>query len=62
MDPGIDCEDELPAPADMPAVGNQDMDIVGLRTLLLREMVFTLCLKLFLDYFFLRNPMVPTTF
>ena len=36
--------------------------IVGLRTLLLREMVFTLCLKLFLDYLFQRNPMVPTTF
>ena len=26
VDPGTDCEDELPAPADMPAVGNQDMD------------------------------------
>ena len=26
VDPGIDCEDELPALADMPAVGNQDMD------------------------------------
>ena len=26
MDPGTDCEDELPAPADMPSVGNQDMD------------------------------------
>ena len=26
VDPGTDCEDELPAPADVPAVGNQDMD------------------------------------
>ena len=26
VDPGTDCEDELPAPADMPAVDNQDMD------------------------------------
>ena len=26
VDPGTDCEDELPAPADMPSVGNQDMD------------------------------------
>ena len=26
--------------------------IVGLRTLLLREMVFTLCLQIFLDQFF----------
>ena len=26
VDSGTDCEDELPAPADMPAVGNQDMD------------------------------------
>ena len=26
VDPGTDCEDELPAPADVPAVGNQEMD------------------------------------
>ena len=26
VDPGTDCEDELPAPADWPAVGNQEMD------------------------------------
>ena len=26
VDPGTDCEDELPAPADVPVVGNQDMD------------------------------------
>ena len=26
VDPGTDCEDELPAPDDVPAVGNQDMD------------------------------------
>ena len=26
VDPGTDCEDELPAPADLPAVGNQEMD------------------------------------
>ena len=26
VDPGTDCEDELPAPAYLPAVGNQDMD------------------------------------
>ena len=43
VDPGIDCEDELPAPADMPAVGNQEMDselqnvfidVVSLRTMI----------------------------
>ena len=39
-----------------------NIQIVGLRTLLLRKMVFTLYLMLFLDYVFLRNPMVPTTF
>ena len=26
VDPGMDCKDELPAPADVPAVGNQEMD------------------------------------
>ena len=26
VDPGTDCEDELPAPADVPAVGNHEMD------------------------------------
>ena len=26
VDPGTDCEDELPAPADRPAVENTDMD------------------------------------
>ena len=26
VDPGTDCEDELPAPADMPSVGNKVMD------------------------------------
>ena len=26
VDPGTDCEDELPAPADRPAVDNTDMD------------------------------------
>ena len=36
--------------------------IVGLRIVLLREMVFILYLKLILDYFCQRNPMVPTTF
>ena len=43
VDPGTDCEDELPAPADMPAVDNQDMDnelqsvfidVVSLRTII----------------------------
>ena len=34
--------------------------VVGFRIGLLREMVFTLCLKL--DHFFQRNPMVLTTF
>ena len=36
--------------------------LVGLRTLLLREMLFTLCLQMFLNQFFPRNPRVPTTF
>ncbi len=36
--------------------------IVRLRTALLWEMVFTLCLKLILELNFLRNPMVPTVF
>ena len=26
VDPGTDCEDDLPAPADMPSVENQMMD------------------------------------
>ena len=40
----------------------RDILLVGLRTLLLREKVFTLCLQMFLDQFFPRNPRVPTTF
>ena len=36
--------------------------VVGLRTLLLKEIVFTLCLQMFLNQFFPRNPRVPTTF
>ncbi len=45
----------LPLP---PRVNN----LVGLRIALLREMVFTLCLELILEWFFLRNPMVPADF
>jgi hypothetical protein len=36
--------------------------LVCLRIALSREMVFTLCLQLILDQFFLRNLMVPTDF
>jgi hypothetical protein len=44
------------------AISREGLELVLLRTVLSREIVFTLCCRLILDYFLLRKSIVPAEF